>query len=413
LNISNLTLKPFVGPDGSTTTFYTISPCNIWPGHNGDKWIQYKVYMNTINEFMTPKLNNVTITYNCYPQLTSPLVTPPTGDITNFFNFTIKYIDQDNDSPIFINIIIDEAIYPMNENNPSDTNYKDGKEYWYATKLKAGNHTYHFFSSDGDYECYTDPLNLSVGFGPLISIKILPSWIALKVGEYQEFKACGYDKDFNQLIISPQWSLSGGGTIDQTGNFSAEEIGTWLIYANHSAIIGNATVEIVENKVGNNIENDTLEDNETDKDHNTNKKETDTDQDGIPDAWEKKFGLNPTDPSDAHLDPDSDNLTNLEEYLNNTDPTNPDTDGDGLLDGDEIKIYRTDPLNPDTDKDGVPDADESDLEPYKPDDDDSVSAREKESTPADYLIFIVVGVMIIFILVIIVMYLFIKWKKKE
>ena len=41
-----------------------------------------------------------------------------------------------------------------------------------------------------------------------------------------------------------------------------------------------------------------------------------------------------------------------------TDPFNPDTDGDGLLDGDEIDIYDTDPLNPDTDGDGYSDGDE-------------------------------------------------------
>ncbi len=32
-----------------------------------------------------------------------------------------------------------------------------------------------------------------------------------------------------------------------------------------------------------------------------------------------------------------------------------DTDGDGLIDGDEVNIYGTDPLNPDTDGDGMPD----------------------------------------------------------
>lgn len=46
----------------------------------------------------------------------------------------------------------------------------------------------------------------------------------------------------------------------------------------------------------------------------------DTDNDGMPDDWEKKFGLNPTDPADGKLDGDKDGYTNLEEYLNATDP---------------------------------------------------------------------------------------------
>jgi hypothetical protein len=47
----------------------------------------------------------------------------------------------------------------------------------------------------------------------------------------------------------------------------------------------------------------------------------DTDHDGMPDEWEKKYGLDPNDPSDAAKDLDGDGYTNLEEYLNGTDPT--------------------------------------------------------------------------------------------
>ena len=46
----------------------------------------------------------------------------------------------------------------------------------------------------------------------------------------------------------------------------------------------------------------------------------DTDEDGMPDAWERKFGLNPHDASDGSKDKDGDGYTNLEEYLNNTNP---------------------------------------------------------------------------------------------
>lgn len=68
----------------------------------------------------------------------------------------------------------------------------------------------------------------------------------------------------------------------------------------------------------------------------------DADADGMPDAWELAVGLDPTDSLDAALDPDSDNLTNLDEYRFDTYPMNPDTDGDGLLDGWEI-AYGFDP----------------------------------------------------------------------
>ncbi|HUT71646.1 MAG TPA: C25 family cysteine peptidase [Desulfatiglandales bacterium] len=60
----------------------------------------------------------------------------------------------------------------------------------------------------------------------------------------------------------------------------------------------------------------------------------DWDGDGLPDDWEIAHGLNPG-VNDAYLDSDFDGLTNLEEYEMGTDPLNPDTDGDGILDGDE------------------------------------------------------------------------------
>ena len=42
----------------------------------------------------------------------------------------------------------------------------------------------------------------------------------------------------------------------------------------------------------------------------------DSDNDGMPDDWENKYGLNPGDPSDGNADPDGDGYTNLEDYLN-------------------------------------------------------------------------------------------------
>jgi hypothetical protein len=77
--------------------------------------------------------------------------------------------------------------------------------------------------------------------------------------------------------------------------------------------------------------------------------------DGIPDDWKIAHGLNPNDPLVAYEDPDNDGLSNLEEYQNGTDPHNPDTDGDGLSDGDEVHLYHTNPLLWDTDGDGISD----------------------------------------------------------
>ncbi len=49
----------------------------------------------------------------------------------------------------------------------------------------------------------------------------------------------------------------------------------------------------------------------------------DTDEDGIPDMVEKRFGLNPNDPKDADSDLDGDGFTNLFEYQSGTDMNDP------------------------------------------------------------------------------------------
>jgi len=46
----------------------------------------------------------------------------------------------------------------------------------------------------------------------------------------------------------------------------------------------------------------------------------DTDNDGMPDIWEKSYGFNPYDPSDASQDADNDGVTNLQEYKDGTNP---------------------------------------------------------------------------------------------
>lgn len=76
---------------------------------------------------------------------------------------------------------------------------------------------------------------------------------------------------------------------------------------------------------------------------------------GIPDSWAIAHGLDPTDPAMPFEDPDNDGLNNLQEFQNGTDPHNPDTDGDGLTDGQEVLLYHTSPLLFSTDGTGIPD----------------------------------------------------------
>jgi large repetitive protein len=100
----------------------------------------------------------------------------------------------------------------------------------------------------------------------------------------------------------------------------------------------------------------------------------DTDGDGFVDGDEVTDGSDPTNPCDPSAiailtsDCDNDGLTADDEILFGTDPSNPDTDGDGINDGDEV-TGGSDPLNPcnpdfnalptnDCDEDGLDNASE-------------------------------------------------------
>jgi len=98
---------------------------------------------------------------------------------------------------------------------------------------------------------------------------------------------------------------------------------------------------------------------------------TDSDGDGIPDLQEVLLGTDPDNPdsdddgiSDGdeidiwgsdplNMDTDDDLLYDGGELVYGTDILNPDTDGDYLSDGNEVYVFLTDPTNPDTDGDGV------------------------------------------------------------
>src|SRR5215213_2742546 len=79
--------------------------------------------------------------------------------------------------------------------------------------------------------------------------------------------------------------------------------------------------------------------------------ETDLDADNYADALEGNLGLDPGNP-----DTDRDGVADGDELnLYRTEPTIPDTDGDGRSDGEELFVAGTDPLIWDTDSDGVGD----------------------------------------------------------
>jgi hypothetical protein len=112
-------------------------------------------------------------------------------------------------------------------------------------------------------------------------------------------------------------------------------------------------------------------DQDTNGDGTVDARSDDSDGDGILDRDEAGLNENGV-PADSdtdgiydfmEVDSDNDGINDIDEDVNangtvdagETDPTNEDTDGDGVRDGDELLTFFTDPLDTDSDDDGVDD----------------------------------------------------------
>jgi len=104
-NLSDLNSKTYLGPDGTTTTFYTVNNTRLNGVHNGSRFIQYKAYFHSTDWRNSPKLFNVKITYNL---MHSVVVTrPKTGDILKGnANITWTGSDKDGDN-LYYKVIVE------------------------------------------------------------------------------------------------------------------------------------------------------------------------------------------------------------------------------------------------------------------------------------------------------------------
>lgn len=59
----------FLGPDGTASTFYTLSDTNINAVHNGNRYLRYKVFLQTADIAFTPSVSDIAFTFTslCVP----------------------------------------------------------------------------------------------------------------------------------------------------------------------------------------------------------------------------------------------------------------------------------------------------------------------------------------------------------
>jgi len=236
------------------------------------------------------------------------------SDFDNVSNFNL---DRDNDG---LNDLRERAIGTDVNNSDSDGDgLLDGFEYNYGfNPLVAGEE-----SGDGDNDSLTNLQEQTFSTNPLLS-----------------------DSDSDGLDDGQE--LAAG-----TNPLEVDSDGDGL-NDGHELLVS------LTNPLTADSDNDGLSDGREINELGTDPLKLDSDDDGMNDKVEIDLSLDPTDGSDALLDPDNDGLTNLEEFNHGTMLHQADSDNDDLKDGEEINVFNTNPLAKDTDLDGLMDKFETD-----------------------------------------------------
>jgi len=53
----------YVGPDGTASTYYSVSGTSIAPVHDNDRYVRYKVFLSTVDDKKTPILTSLNVNY--------------------------------------------------------------------------------------------------------------------------------------------------------------------------------------------------------------------------------------------------------------------------------------------------------------------------------------------------------------
>jgi hypothetical protein len=138
-----------------------------------------------------------------------------------------------------------------------------------------------------------------------------------------QLNSCAYNGLLNKLENDIRGKIDGAGT---------DNLNDWIV-EDSARMYLNALIDEIENA---DYDGDGLSFWDEVKLYDTEPFNPDTDGDGLPDGWEIRNDLDPQDPDDVSDDSDGDGLSNEEEYTKGTNPNDPDTDDDLVEDNDDL-----------------------------------------------------------------------------
>lgn len=144
--------------------------------------------------------------------------------------------------------------------------------------------------------------------------------------------------DGAQGLLDSTWSFGVVTNVNPSTN--------WIAWTNPDSSNSNVDIRFYSAALSNDCDSDGVSDGFEKFIYHTNPTNVDTDLDGMPDGWELAHEFSPGNAADAGEDTDADGLSNLQEFLFGTNPRTADTDQDGLLDGEEVAAGLSPLVNP-------------------------------------------------------------------
>lgn len=339
----------------------------------------YVIFAADESSGITLSADNVSINGNCYtngifsttakyPGLNGKIIDSGEYKLDDVANKDEESFDYHKDMIYLHNKLIkdyfsDECRTYEKDFFEKNINLKTDEEVWSDGKiLLEGNSTIgKSIGANSDIALTGDSVNglEMVMYSKTGDIKITNKYVSLKGMLYAPYGSIIIDCDyvnFDGVMIAQNVVVDGKGiNINYTDSW-----GKYVGIESEEPIVGPN-----ENVDSNDTDKDGLTD-DVEKELGTNTHKSDTDGDRLSDGDEILiFGTDPlkkdTDDngtSDYEEDFDNDGLSNGNENKKGTNPMVDDSDGDDLLDGDEVYKYSTNPLVADTDDDRLDDGDE-------------------------------------------------------
>jgi len=168
-----------------------------------DYWMRWCIF--GFNLFGDPTTTFQPCPNKIGPNLTSETLFPSSGYQDTQINFSVTYTDGDNNTPSYVNVVINRTEYKMEKQDKLDENYTDGCIYQYSTYFQpsSNNYTYYFECSDGEFYNKTNTYNdLEIFYknyeSPMLTDGIVSPFIGHVIATSFKFSVVYSDPDNNE-----------------------------------------------------------------------------------------------------------------------------------------------------------------------------------------------------------------------